>query len=204
MDQEKIFTGAPRRVTIGSITKQSSNGRITFPISMPLAGEMLGDLPEWVSDGFDAVVNSFTEVDPEVQQVSDIMLAFTNDKPSGKLFKNPDAKIPNAELRGFKITRVGDPEDPEVELHFKAFAPFSRDFWAWLGEMAGAEVWMAFPTSLARSPAKSVEQSEKLPLEATDEPGKAASAPEAPKAGPKALAALAGKPAAGKAAAKVN
>lgn len=149
MKNEGFFPGTHRRVVLGSPTKQCSNGRIVFPIQMPLSGESFIGMPDWIGAGFKAVTDSFTEVEPEVQQVSDLVLAFSNDKPKGELFAPPSAKVPGSELKGFKITRVGDPEDPEIELHFKAFAPFTRDFWAWIGEMAGKEVYMAFPTSLS-------------------------------------------------------
>ena len=162
MQTETFFPGTQRRVTLGSPTKQCSNGRIVFPIQMPLTGESFVGMPDWIGTGYDAVSKSFTEVDPEVQSVSDLVLAFSNDKPTGELFAPPSAKVPGAELKGFKITRVGEPDDPEVELHFKAFAPFTRDFWAWIGEMAGKEVYMAFPSSL--SGAVTVMKSEPLPL----------------------------------------
>jgi hypothetical protein len=183
------FQGAPHRVTIGSITKQSSNGRITFPLSMALTGETLGDLPDWVSEGYEAVSKTFTSLDPEVQEVADILLAFSNGKPKG-LFKNPDAKVPSATLRGFTITRVGDPDDPEVELHFKAFCPFSRDFWAWAGEMCGEEVYMNFPTALATGAVPAVAESGTLPLSegaGEQDSGDAAGDGAGKKSGPKKL-----------------
>jgi hypothetical protein len=158
---------------------------------MPLSGENLGDLPDWVSEGYEAVAQTFTEVDPEVQQVSNILLAFSNEKgPASKLFKVPDAKVSNAELRGFKITRVGDPDEPDVELHFKAFCPYSRPFWAWLGEMAGKEVFMGFPASLVKASGP-VEKSGNLPLTPATpapaaKPGTAKAAPKG-KSGPKDL-----------------
>ena len=178
MKNESFFPGTHRRVTIGSPTKQCSNGRIVFPISMPLSGESFVGMPDWVGSGFKAVTDSFTEVEPEVQQVSDLVLAFHNDKPAGELFAPPSAKVPGAELKGFTITRVGDPEDPEIELQFKAFAPFKREFWAWIGEMAGKEVYMAFPSSLSRRVV--AVKGPELPL--TE--GKAAAAPEAMPASP--------------------
>jgi hypothetical protein len=183
------FTGAARLVTIGPVTKQSSTKKIVFPLSMVLSGQIFGDLPDWVSTGYEAVAQNFTEVDPEVQQVADVMLAFSGDKPKSGLFKNPDAKIGSAELRGFKITRTGDPDDPEVELQFKAFCPFNREFWAWLGEMCGEEVYMNFPTALAKSPQKPAEASGELPL--TSEPSEGAATPPRANSGPKNLGASA-------------
>jgi len=149
MEQATFFPGANRRVTIGSPTKQCSNGRIVFGVVMPLTGESFASLPEWVGKGYEAVAGAFNEVNPEVQEVSDLSLAFSNDKPAGELFAPPSARLLGASLKGFRIVRAGDPDDPEVELHFKAYGPFTRDFWAWIGEMAGHEVYMAFPATIS-------------------------------------------------------
>jgi hypothetical protein len=148
MESTTFFPGANRRVTLGSPTKQCSNGRIVFAVQMPLTGESFASLPDWVGSGFEAVSKAFTEVNPEVQEVSDLALAFSNDAPKGELFAPPSARLPGASLKGFKIVRAGEPDDPEIELHFKAYGPFTRDFWAWIGEMAGQEVYMAFPSTV--------------------------------------------------------
>jgi len=148
MQSAKFFPGANRRVTIGSPTKQCSSGRIVFPVSMPLTGESVVSMPEWVGNAYTAVSQSFTEVNPEVQEVSEISLAFSNDAPTDELFAPPSAMLPCASLKGFKIVRAGEAEEPEVELHFKAYGPFAREFWAWIGEMAGHEVYMAFPATV--------------------------------------------------------
>ncbi len=148
MESTTFFPGANRRVTLGSPTKQCSNGRIVFAVRMPLTGESFASLPDWVSSGFEAVSKAFMEVNPEVQEVSDLALAFSNDAPKGELFALPSARLPGASLKGFKIVRAGEPDDPEIELHFKAYGPFTRDFWAWIGEMAGHEVYMAFPSTV--------------------------------------------------------
>lgn len=182
MEQPNFFHGANRRVTIGSPTKQCSNGRIVFPIKMPLTGESFVGMPDWVGTGYTAVSQNFTEVDPEVQQISDITLAFSNDKPAGELFQPPSAKVPGAELKGFKIKRTEDPDDPNVELHFKAFAPFTRDFWEWVGQMAGKEVYMAFPSTMAGT-VKAVKQ-ESLPEEIPDAEAEAFAGDSNPEEGP--------------------
>jgi hypothetical protein len=148
MESTTFFPGANRRVTLGSPTKQCSNGRIVFAVQMPLTGESFAGLPDWVGSGFEAVSKAFMEVNPEVQEVSDLALAFSNDAPKGELFAPPSARLPGASLKGFKIVRAGEPDDPEIELHFKAYGPFTRAFWAWIGEMAGNEVYMAFPSTV--------------------------------------------------------
>ena len=163
MEQATFFPGANRRITLGSPTKQCSNGRIVFAVYMPLTGESFTSLPDWVGDGFRAVCKTFTECSPEVESVSDLALTFSNNKPTGELFAPPSAKIAGAELKGFKIVRVSEKENPEVELQFKVYVQYSREFWAWIGEMAGKEVYMAFPSSIGGTVAVAP-KSEPLPL----------------------------------------
>ena len=148
METQTFFPSANRRVIIGSPTKQSTTGRICVPIRMPLTGESLASAPDWIGTAYEAVSQYLSEATPEVEQIADITVAFQNDKPKGRLFADPSARVPSAELKAFCVQRCGEDENPDVELTFKLYANFSRDFWAWLGEMAGKEVYMAFPKSL--------------------------------------------------------
>lgn len=145
---EQFFTGTNRRIILGSPTLQSTTRRICIPIRMPLTGESVIGMPSWLGDAYTAVSKFASDMTPEVEQIADITLAFDNQKPKDALFEMPAAKVPQAELRAFNVTRAGDSEEPDVELAFKAYTPYARDFWAWLGEMAGKEVFMAFPSSL--------------------------------------------------------
>jgi hypothetical protein len=168
METQTFFPSTNRRVIIGSPTKQSTTGRICVPIRMPLTGESMVGMPDWVGEAFEAVSQFLDSATPEVEQIADLTLAFANDKPksNGKLFDDPSVRVPSAELKAFSVLRAGDAEDPDVELNFKVYAPFTRDFWKWLGEMAGAEVYMAFPKSLGAGMAKPDKASqEKLPIE---------------------------------------
>ena len=58
--------------------------------------------------------------------------------------------MPHSELKKFVCLRTEDPDDAEIELHFKAYSSYSRDYWEWLGEIAGtkADIYMAFPTTM--------------------------------------------------------
>lgn len=174
---ESFFAGAQRRVTIGSITKQCSNGRIVFPVQMPLTDDLR--LPDWVSEGYEAVSKKFTEVNPEIEQIADIAVAFWGEQSKTELFEVPSAKISNAELKCFKILRVGESDEPDVELHFKVYASFARELWEWLGEMSGKEVFMAFPSTLGTKSAES--GSEQMPLEHETPKSPVAAAPPLPK-----------------------
>jgi hypothetical protein len=190
--EAEVFSQSPRKVTLGSITKQSSNGRITFPLTMTLDGDTMGALPDWVSAGYDSVSENARSWVPEIREVADVLVAFSNSKPSSKLFADPDAKISNATLTGFQILRAGDPDEPEIELHFKIYAPFARDFWKWAGEMCGEEVYIGFPKTLAKAATKAPgEKSGTLPLKpAAGEQGGGPASPDQGKkstGGPKKL-----------------
>lgn len=182
-----FFPGTNRRVVLGSPTKQASNGRIVIGIRMPLSGESLIGMPDWVGEAYEAVSKFLAEASPEVQQVADLTLAFANDRPSGELFAHPSVKVPGAELKNFTVVRAGEAEDPDVELTFKAFTPFTRDFWTWVGEMAGKEVYMHFPSSMVKPVAVKAtdQQGELIPAEqSVANVQEFFVAPEAPTEGP--------------------
>jgi hypothetical protein len=201
METQTFFPNSNRRVIIGSPTKQSTTGRICVAIRMPLTGESLVSAPDWVGECYQAVSQFASDMTPEIEQIADITIAFANDKPKGKLFDDPSARVPSAELKAFCVQRCGEDEDPDVELVFKLYAPFSREFWQWLGEMAGAEVYMAFPKSLGGGMAKTTAKQDSLldekPTSAETEtlkrdtnPPKDETKPKAKKSGPKDLAAF--------------
>jgi hypothetical protein len=167
---ERFFPGSNRRVIIGSPTKQSTTGRICVPIRMPLTGESLVAAPDWVGECYEAVSQFASDMTPEIEQIADITVAFANDKPKGQLFADPSAKVPSAELKGFSVQRCGEDDQPDVELVFKLYANFSRDFWTWLGEMAGKEVYMAFPKSLGAGMAKPKGEQQKLAIVPAEAP----------------------------------
>lgn len=153
MEPVTFFAAVSRRVILGSPTKQATTGNICIPIRMPLTSESLASAPDWVSTAYDQVAESAKTYTPALEELAGLVVTFDNSKPKGKLFEDPNAKVPNASLRGFVVQRCGDEEDPDVELVFKLYCPFSRDFWKWLGEMATPknEVYMGFPKSLGKS-----------------------------------------------------
>lgn len=152
MEAATFFQGTHHRVILGSPTKQVTSGRVCVPIRMPLDGESFTGMPEWVASAYQAVSRYLTHADPEVQQVAGLLLAFSDNKPKDELFEHPSAKASGAEIKNFTVLRVGDPDgDPEIELQFKAYIPYERRFWAWIGEMGGKEVYMAFPASVGQT-----------------------------------------------------
>lgn len=168
MDQQNsFFTGTNRKVILGSPTLQTTSRRICMPIRMPLDGDSFAGMPDWIEPAYGAVAQYLTEASPQVQQIAGIVLHFFNDSPAAGLFPQPSAKAPACELKSFSVTRVEDPDaDPEIELQFKCYIPFTRDIWAWIGEMAGQEVYMAFPAAAAQSPQTGEgKESGSLPME---------------------------------------
>lgn len=152
MNADRFFPGTSRRATISSVTLQpgrKGGRKIKVPIHIPLSDGNLHGMPEWVANALTAVSQSFTEVEPEIQQIADVTIQFNGSAPGSALFDQPDAQAPNAELRKFIVRRTGKSDDPEVELHFNCYVGFARDLWRWLGEMGGSEVYISFPSAKA-------------------------------------------------------
>ena len=152
METTSFFAGTTRVVKLGSPTLLIAKGgtrRLRLPIKMPLTGQNLIGMPDWLGNAFTAVSQNFTQVEPPVQQIADISLYFRNEEPKPELFAHPDARIPNAELRTFTVLRTGESDDPEVEMHCTIYAPFAREFWKWIGEKAGENVHLHFPSTKA-------------------------------------------------------
>jgi hypothetical protein len=149
---------------------------------MPLNGDNMGTLPDWVARAYEDVSKKYSDVEPEVQEMSDLAIAFANDNQDGVMFAKRAVKVASASLRSFKVTRTGKPDSPEVELQFKLYLSFAREFWAWAGEMAGEDVYMTFPGP--KPEAGPVAESGELPLQARDreemQPESAATLPALP------------------------
>jgi hypothetical protein len=106
--------------------------------------------------------------------------------------------VPHSELKKFVCLRTEDPDDADIELQFKSYSSYSREYWIWLGEIAGtkADIYMAFPTTMGVV-AKPAEKSGTLNLDADEkhpldtERGRNADVvviPASAKSGPKELA----------------
>ena len=175
MKPNDVLTSTLQGVILGSVTKQSSNGRIVVQMRMPLTGDNMGRLPDWVTRAYEDVSKKYSDVEPEVQEMSDLAIAFANDNQAGVMFAKRAVKIASASLRGFKVTRTGKSDAPEVELQFKLYLSFAREFWAWAGEMAGEDVYMTFPGPKPEQ--GPVAESGDLPL---GQPVQAAAQPDAP------------------------
>lgn len=151
MESTKFFPGVTRRVILSTITLQKDRRIKLNNVRMPLTGEAMVSMPDWISNAYTAVSQNFTEVEPEIQQIGDLSVDFSNHAPGAapdkELFEAPLVKAPNAEIKKLTVLRTGDSEDPDVSLQFTMYMAFARKLWEWLGEMGGKEVYVSFPSS---------------------------------------------------------
>jgi hypothetical protein len=150
MEARTFFPGTSRKCVLGPITLQKDRKIKCVGIRMILTGESMQSMPDWLGEAYTAVAKQFTEVEPTIQQISDLPITLANhppgQRPSTELFEGPSALAPNSELRKLIVLRTGESNDPEVTLQFNLYCPFSRELWRWLGEMGGSEIHMTFPS----------------------------------------------------------
>lgn len=189
--ESTFFPGAGRRITVGSPTLlvgKNKTRKIRLPITMPLTGESFTSMPDWIGEAFEAVSNFASEMTPDVQEIPDIAITFKapTKEANGALFETEVAKIAQGELKKFNVCRSGESENPDVDLKFVVYAPFARELWRWLGEMAGEEVKMHFPSGKpAVDVAQPDQQGELIPAEqSVANVQEFFVAPEAPTEGP--------------------
>ena len=96
-------------------------------------------MPDWVTNAMTFVAQSHDIVTPQVE-LSGFDIAFSDDN----LFAEAKAKASKCQLRKFVVMETGDEEQPDVEMQFVIYAPFSRGLWAWAGQYGGEECWAQF------------------------------------------------------------
>jgi hypothetical protein len=150
MEATTFFPGTSRKCVLGSVTLQKDRKIKCTAIRMLLTGESMQSMPDWLGEAYSAVAQNFAEVEPEIQQISDLAIVFSNfapgQAPATDLFEGPAASAPASEIRKLSVLRTGESENKEVTLQFNLYSPFSRDLWRWLGEMGGQEIHIAFPS----------------------------------------------------------
>jgi hypothetical protein len=80
------------------------------------------------------------------------LAGFTVQFSDDSLFKSK-ATAERSQLRKFVIHETGESENPDVEMKFSLYAPFSTALWKWCGQFAGEEFWASFTQSEAAQPA---------------------------------------------------
>ena len=174
MQSTTFFPGTARRATVTSPTLlvgKNKTRKIRLYVTMPLSGEAVMGMPNWLSEAYTAVAQHFNEIKPEIESISDISVHFSNlgNEPDGELFDSLEIKVPGAELKKFSVCRIGDAEEPDVALKMTAYAAFSRALWQWLGELAGDPVRMSFPSGHASIEIASADKPSLIALEPDDE-----------------------------------
>lgn len=149
--ESSFFPGSIRRVTLGPpamLIGANKSRAIKVLVKMPLSGQNMQGMPEWLGEAYTSVSKHCLKLSPEVQALSDVSVAFVSEeKANGELFDKPTVQVPSSQIKKIEVVRAGDADEPDIELHFALYASFSRDLWRWTGEMAGNEVKMAFASS---------------------------------------------------------
>lgn len=112
--------------------------RLKLLLSMPLSGKASVGMPGWLADAWEFVEKTKDEVSQHTQ-FGAVDLQFSGDD----LFSKP-AKAPKSQLNKFAVVSVGDKEEPDTELQFVAYAPFSKGLLDWCGQFAGHAIWANF------------------------------------------------------------
>jgi len=134
--------GNERKVILSTATllvgkAPTKTKRIKMKVRLPLNGK--AGAPEWVTNAMVFVAQSHDIVSPQVE-FSGFEIAFSDDN----LFDEAKAKAQKCQLRSFVIQEGGESENPEVEMQFLIYAPFSTGLWKWCGQMGGEEFWAQF------------------------------------------------------------
>ena len=136
--------GNERQVVLRSATllvgeAPTKQKRIRMKVSMPLTGRRMTGTPEWVMNAMTFVNQSHDIVSPVVE-----FKGFDIHFDDEQLFEAKGAKANKCHLRSFVIQEVGESENPDVDMQFLIYAPFSTTLWKWCGQLAGEEFWGRF------------------------------------------------------------
>ena len=113
--------------------------RIKLLVSMPLSGKAAVGMPGWLADAWEFVEKTKDNVTQKDTQFGAVNLEFSGDD----LFSKP-VKAPKSQLNKFAVVSVGDKEEPDTELEFVAYAPFSKTLLEWCGQFSGHDIWANF------------------------------------------------------------
>jgi hypothetical protein len=112
--------------------------QIKLLLSMPLTGQALVGMPQWMHNAHEAVCNGVSSATVDCKFEGMNIDVFATDQ------SDRDRQLPACQLKKFAAVTKGDPEIPEVDLLFVAYAPFSREAWAWAGEIVGMSFFVKF------------------------------------------------------------
>jgi len=140
--EETFFAENTRRecILVGASTlNRDEEKRVKLSLRIPLSGQSLLGMPDWLGDAHDAVARTVTSATLDVSYKGmNINIFATDQSPEREL------QIAAAALGKFNVARSGSGENPDVDLHFVAIAPFNTRFWKWAGDMTGYHFFAKF------------------------------------------------------------
>ena len=134
--------GNERRIILKSATLLVGRGkqkRLKLRVAMPLDGSKPVGTPDWIAEAYQFVSRTHDTVTPQVE-LSGHDITFDDEH----LFQKVKAEAPKCQLKNFVIHEFGNAEDPEVEMQFNIYAPFSSKLLKFCGAFAGEEFWAKF------------------------------------------------------------
>ena len=112
--------------------------RIKMKYRMPLSGGKIVGMPDWITAAMTFVAQSHDIVTPQVE-LSGFDINFSDDNLFAK-----GATASKCDLRKFVIMENGPSKEPDVEMQFVIYAPFTKSLWNWCGQYAGEEFFAEF------------------------------------------------------------
>lgn len=148
MDQ--FFPQRKRRVNLlrPILLRKDSNKRIQLQFSMPLEGENLAEMPQYISDAFEPVNKEHSTVpqapsstELEAMNVKFYVLDST---------KAVDIKLIGCSIGTFRVMRKkseGDIPSDLVSLYMTITCAYRTAIYTWAGDNAGNTMWAEFETT---------------------------------------------------------
>ena len=148
MSDTQFFTrgrskGNERRILLSSFTclvgkAPTKAKRLKLKIRMYLTGQKMTGMPEWIANAMTFVAKSHDIVTLQ-NDLSGFEIAFSDDSLFAK-----EVLANKCDLRKFVIMETWPSEEPDVEMQFVIYAPFTKSLWNWCGQYAGEEFWAEF------------------------------------------------------------
>jgi hypothetical protein len=141
MDQSFFPQTVRRELKLRSATSlvgKNEERRIKFALTMPLTGGSLVGMPGWLGEAHDAVAKSINTATVDVSFKGMNIEVFATNQSDRQLIMH------NCQLMKFAVMRSGESENPDVDMVFNAYAPFSTEAWKWAGDLSGYHFFARF------------------------------------------------------------
>jgi hypothetical protein len=157
-NERKIILAVACSLVGKAPTKQK---RIKMKVRIPISSDKKqGGVPEWITNAYVFVAKNHDTVQSDVD-LKGYDITFSDDN----LFDKAGVKATKCDMRLFVIEEAGDAEEPDIQMTFVIYAPFTTNLWKWCGQMVGEEFWAKFE-AVAPEPE---EEGDDLELESDEE-----------------------------------